>query len=101
MNLPTDIVRPLVSRITTKGQVTIPVELRRLLGVGPHDLVAFEVSDGAVRLVPASAPPPEQGVIARTAGMLRSTIPALPPDLEKLEREEAMAAEADSAGGRR
>ena len=35
----------LASKITTKGQVTIPQELRRLLGVRPGDKIAFEASD--------------------------------------------------------
>jgi AbrB family looped-hinge helix DNA binding protein len=33
------------SKITTKGQVTIPQKLRRLLGVRPGDKIAFEASD--------------------------------------------------------
>jgi len=39
------------STLTTKGQVTIPVELRRLLGLNPGDQVGFVVEDGEVRLV--------------------------------------------------
>lgn len=31
------------TRITDKGQVTIPVEVRRALGLHPHDRVSFEV----------------------------------------------------------
>lgn len=33
------------SKITTKGQVTIPQELRRLLGVMPGDKISFEARD--------------------------------------------------------
>jgi AbrB family looped-hinge helix DNA binding protein len=33
------------SKITTKGQVTIPQEFRRLLRVRPGDKIAFEASD--------------------------------------------------------
>jgi len=37
------------SKITTKGQVTIPQKLRRLLGVRPGDKISFEAnSDGQV-----------------------------------------------------
>lgn len=37
------------SKITTKGQVTIPQKLRRLLGVRPGDKIAFEAGeDGKV-----------------------------------------------------
>lgn len=39
------------STLTTKGQVTIPVELRKHLGLHPGDQVGFVVEDGAVRLV--------------------------------------------------
>jgi AbrB family looped-hinge helix DNA binding protein len=40
--------------ITTKGQITIPVEVRRLLGVGPHDKIAFHVVEGRVELEPVT-----------------------------------------------
>ena len=33
------------SKITTKGQVTIPQKLRKLLGVRPGDKIAFEAGD--------------------------------------------------------
>jgi AbrB family looped-hinge helix DNA binding protein len=36
--------------VTSKGQVTIPVELRRALNIKPKDRVAFELVDGEVRL---------------------------------------------------
>jgi AbrB family looped-hinge helix DNA binding protein len=45
-------------RITTKGQVTIPQEVRERAGLMPGTDVAFEIDAGAVRLVkaaPASA----------------------------------------------
>jgi antitoxin PrlF len=42
--------RDLVGVITQKGQVTIPVEIRRLLGIGPRDRVIFSVEAGQVRL---------------------------------------------------
>ena len=37
-------------RITSKGQVTIPLEIRRKLGLHPETEVAFEVSGNAVRI---------------------------------------------------
>lgn len=37
-------------RITSKGQVTIPVAIRERLGLLPHTEVVFEIDDGAVRL---------------------------------------------------
>jgi AbrB family looped-hinge helix DNA binding protein len=46
-------VKELVSSVSPKGQVTIPAEIRRLLGVKPKDRVAFSVHDGRVELRPA------------------------------------------------
>lgn len=41
----------IVSTITSKGQVTIPVEVRRYLGLKTNDKVAFVIdADGTVRL---------------------------------------------------
>ena len=37
-------------RITSKGQVTIPIEIRQKLGLQPNTEVAFEVTGNAVRL---------------------------------------------------
>ncbi|MGH2561118.1 MAG: type II toxin-antitoxin system PrlF family antitoxin, partial [Thermomicrobiales bacterium] len=43
--------REIVSTITSKGQVTIPVEVRRHLGVGTTDKVTFVIEDdGKVEL---------------------------------------------------
>ena len=44
--------KELVSAITQRGQVTIPVEVRRLLGLKPRDCVAFEIGGNEVKLVP-------------------------------------------------
>lgn len=38
------------SRISAKGQVTIPAGIRSALGVGPGDLVAYELEGNKVRL---------------------------------------------------
>lgn len=38
-------------RLTTKGQVTIPRDIREYLAVAPHDEVDFIVKDGQVILV--------------------------------------------------
>ncbi len=40
-------------RITSKGQVTIPVEIRERLGFLPHTEVRFEVEGNAVRIIRA------------------------------------------------
>jgi AbrB family looped-hinge helix DNA binding protein len=40
-------------RITSKGQVTIPAEIREKAGLLPHTDVDFEFDGSAVRIVPA------------------------------------------------
>lgn len=42
-----------LSRVTVKGQTTIPIQIRRFLGISPHDLVSFNISEGKVFLNPA------------------------------------------------
>ena len=46
--------REFTTTITQRGQVTIPAEVRRALGVKHRDKVAFTIEDGEVRLAPAS-----------------------------------------------
>ncbi len=43
------------TNVTSKGQVTIPVKLRRALNIKPKDRVAFELIDGEIRLRPAKS----------------------------------------------
>ncbi len=46
--------REFVSTVSSKGQVTIPADVRRQLGVGSADKVAFVLTDeGKVELRPA------------------------------------------------
>ena len=40
-----------IAKVTSKGQITIPVEIRRSLGVKPGDLLRFEHQDGGIRVV--------------------------------------------------
>ena len=74
----------LLSHLTRKGQVTIPAEIRRLLGIGPHDAVAFVVEDNQVRITPAT------DVVARTAGMLKGEEPMRSPQEEETDAEQAI-----------
>lgn len=45
--------KEIITTMTQRGQVTVPVEVRRLLGLQPRDKVAFAIDDGEVRLGPA------------------------------------------------
>jgi len=44
----------LVKAITSKGQITIPLEIRKYLGLKTKDKVVFQVKKGEVRLKPVS-----------------------------------------------
>jgi AbrB family looped-hinge helix DNA binding protein len=43
--------RSLRAKITSKGQITVPVEIRRSLGVKPGDKLRFEPQEGGFRVV--------------------------------------------------
>ncbi len=47
--------KPLLSRLTSKGQATIPVEVRRALRLQAGDRVAFDLNKGKVTLRRADA----------------------------------------------
>ena len=68
--------REFAASLTSKGQVTIPVEIRRLLGVRPREKVTFVVEGDDVRVVRW------ESVVARTAGILKSNRPA--PTIEAM-----------------
>ncbi len=57
-------------RITAKGQVTIPVEIREKAGLLPHTEVDFEWDGEVVRILPAS-PRKKAGRGARLVAHLR------------------------------
>ena len=82
----------MTSSLSRKGQVTIPIHIRKLLGLSPHAKVAFVVIDGRVELLPA------QSVTERTAGALRQYrhTPAPSPADERAAFEQAIADEVAS-----
>ncbi len=42
-------------RVTSKGQVTIPIDIRQRCGLGPHTEVRFVVDNGRVILEPEAS----------------------------------------------
>lgn len=71
----------LTTSVTSKGQVTIPVAIRRLLGLRPRDRVRFTVRDGEV-------------VVERAHLSLEEAFAAVPPhytnkDWSEIKREVA------------
>lgn len=47
--------KAIVTTMTERGQVTVPAEIRRMLGLKPRDKVEFSVEDGEVRILPFRA----------------------------------------------
>jgi AbrB family looped-hinge helix DNA binding protein len=39
------------AKVTSKGQITVPVEIRRSLGVKPGDKIRFEQQEGGIHVV--------------------------------------------------
>ena len=80
--------RELLTVVTRKGQITVPAEIRRALGLREGDKVAFAMEDNQVRLAVSGS------VVERTAGMLKSQ---QPPQTAKEMREAAEQAIAKGA----
>ena len=56
--------------MTSKGQVTIPIEVRRRLGLGKGDRVEFTLEDGAAVLRPLASDHDPFGAYASALGTL-------------------------------
>ena len=78
-------VEELVARVTSKGQVTIPIEIRRLLGIAIHDKLAFVVDGNEIRLVRRGS------IVEYTAGALRGDRAPLTAEELRRAAEEAIA----------
>ena len=80
-----------LTRVTRKGQITVPVAVRRALGLREGDRVVLTLADGQAKLER------RPGIVERTAGSLRSDRPALSPEQEREEFERGVA---DDVGSR-
>ena len=74
-----------LTRVTRKGQITVPVEIRRALGLQEGDNVAVVLEDGRATLERRPS------VVARTAGIFKSGRPPLSPEQEQEEFERGVA----------
>jgi len=74
--------------MTRKGQVTIPAEIRRQLGLGRGDKVTFVIDHGEVRVKRTGS------VVERTAGAFRTRGAPLTAEELREAAERAMAEEA-------
>ncbi len=45
-------IRRYSSSVSPKGQITLPIEIRRELNIGAKDRVDIEMQDGQIRIVP-------------------------------------------------
>jgi antitoxin PrlF len=80
--------QPLLATISSKGQVTIPVEVRDSLGIEQGDKLAFVIEDRQVVLRRT------RSVVAATAGALRSARAPLSAEHLRAAAEAAIAEEA-------
>ena len=46
--------KEITTTLTQRSQVTVPAEVRRLLGLKPRDKVTFTIAEGEVRLTPVA-----------------------------------------------
>jgi AbrB family looped-hinge helix DNA binding protein len=60
------------SKITSKGQITVPIEVRRLLGVRAGDRLLFESDGEDVRIKPVRS----KNVFAKYSGIGNPGIPS-------------------------
>ncbi len=60
------------SKITSKGQITVPVEVRRILGVRPGDRLRFESDSNGVHVRPVR----NQSVFEKYRGIGNPGIPS-------------------------
>ncbi|MYB77316.1 MAG: AbrB/MazE/SpoVT family DNA-binding domain-containing protein [Chloroflexi bacterium] len=78
------------TRVTQKGQVTVPAEIRKELGIKPRDFVRFEFTPDGVRLLPVPSR------VDRYFGAAASSRKALTWREERAAFEEGVTKEAES-----
>src|SRR5947209_4103923 len=85
-----------LSTVTRKGQITIPAEFRKALGLKEGDRVALSLEEGEVVRLSRS-----ESVVARTAGIFKTDEPAKSAEELRVLAEEAIAADVmERSGGR-
>jgi antitoxin PrlF len=72
-------VSKMMAKISAKGQITIPKEIRKALGVEPGDRLAFSIEGGKTVVYPVT------GSLLDLRGSLKPK--KIPEDLEKIRKE--------------
>ncbi len=67
------------AKITSKGQITLPIAVRQRLGVGSGDVVAFEMTSEGIRLTRDREP----GVFQKWTGRFRSGPGQTPAEIDR------------------
>ncbi len=80
-----------LAKISSKGGVIIPKEIRKKFGLEPGMLVAFVEEEGSIKIVPMPKDPVNyaRGMLKRKAGEKPLTEVLLEERKKELEREEA------------
>jgi antitoxin PrlF len=86
--------KEILSTVTSKGQITIPLEVRDRLGLRQGDKVVFVLADHQVILRRTGS------IVAATAGVLKSTQPPLSAEELREAAAQAIAEEAAERGRR-
>jgi AbrB family looped-hinge helix DNA binding protein len=73
--------------LTIKGQVTLPVKMRRAVGLRPGDKVRFALKNGEIRLRPAA----KNDGISAIFGIIKSNKPfPTPAQIQKIREDAAV-----------
>lgn len=75
------------AKVTAKGQTTIPIAVRKALGVGPDDLLRFTILDGGKVEVEKANTDSGDPVIAAYLSFLQQDLVANPQKLSVLEHD--------------
>ena len=75
-------------RITSKGQVTIPLEIRQKMGFLPHTEVEFIIQNNKVQIVKAPQQPQSRGAILISRMRGQATVHMTTEEIMKLTRGE-------------
>jgi AbrB family looped-hinge helix DNA binding protein len=71
-----------VTSVTSKGQVTIPKELRQRLGIRQGSRIQFLLVGDHVEMRVSSSPAAASGGLGSGFGLLKSRRPAVPTDFD-------------------
>jgi antitoxin PrlF len=78
------------AKLTSKGQLTVPIAVRKALGIGPQDRVVFTVLDGGHVEVAKGDPEHTDPIVGEYLAFLERDMRKHPEKLSVLQRDETM-----------